>query len=143
MGYSGGVNPVNPGYREIRGLKCYSTSGEIKDLIDIAVFAVPAASVIEILKGPLENIRGAIIVSSGFREIGPEGNKMETYLKEFLEEKGIRAMGPNCLGIYDTISNVDTFFIDREKGGKTSQRRSFCANSEWVLCCYDYGRASK
>jgi acyl-CoA synthetase (NDP forming) len=121
MGYSGRVYPVNPGYREIKGLKCYSTPGEIKDLIDIAVFAVPAASVIEILKDPVENIRGAIIVSSGFRETGPEGTEIETRLKELLNKKGIRAMGPNCLGIYDAISKVDTFFIDREKVERPSR----------------------
>ena len=115
MGFSGRIYPVNPGYREIKGLKCYSAPGDIDDKIDIAVFAVPASSVLEILNGPVENIRGAIIVSSGFREMGSEGKKMEVLLGDLLKEKGIRAMGPNCLGIYDTISNVDTFFIGRDK----------------------------
>jgi len=115
MGFQGRIYPINPGYQEIKRLKCYSAPGEIKDKIDIAVFAVPVSTVLEILKGPVENIKGAIIVSSGFRETGPEGKRMEVFLKELLKEKGIRAMGPNCLGIYDTISNVDTFFIGREK----------------------------
>ncbi|WP_292374982.1 hypothetical protein [Methanosarcina sp. UBA411] len=79
------------------------------DKIDIAVFAVPAPTVLEILNGPVENIKGAIIISSGFREIGPEGKKIEILLKGILEMKGVRVMGPNCLGIYDTASKVDTF----------------------------------
>ena len=115
MGFKGKIYPVNPGYQEIRGLKCYPAPGKIKDRIDIAIFAVPASTVLEILNGPVENIKGAIIVSSGFREVGPKGREMEARLKEVLEEKGIRAMGPNCLGIYDTISNVDTFFISSDK----------------------------
>lgn len=121
MGFSGKIYPVNPGYKEIKGLKCYSAPGEIKDKIDIAVFAVPASAVLEILKGPVENIKGAVIVSSGFREIGSEGKEMEILLEELLKKKGIRAMGPNCLGIYDTISNVDTFFISREKVGRPAR----------------------
>lgn len=118
MNFKGKIYPVNPGYREIEGLKCYSTPGEIDDIIDIAIFAVPAKAVLEILKEPMENIKGAIIVSSGFREMGPGGKKMEDELKALLKEKEIRAMGPNCLGIYDTVSDVDTFFIEREKIGR-------------------------
>jgi len=118
MNFEGKIYPVNPGYREIEGLKCYSTPGEIGDRIDIAIFAVPAKAVLEILKGNVENIKGAIIVSSGFREMGPDGKKTEDDLRALLKEKGIRAMGPNCLGIYDTVSNTDTFFIEREKIGR-------------------------
>lgn len=118
MNFKGKIYPVNPGYGEIEGLKCYPTPGEIGERIDIAIFAVPAKAVLDILNGPVENIKGAIIVSSGFRETGPGGKKMENGLKALLKEKGIRAMGPNCLGIYDTVSNVDTFFIEREKIGR-------------------------
>ena len=86
MGFQGKIYPVNPGYQEIRGLKCYPNPGEIEGRIDIAIFAVPAPIVLEILDGPVENIKGAIIVSSGFREIGPEGKEMETRLKEILDK---------------------------------------------------------
>jgi acetate---CoA ligase (ADP-forming) subunit alpha len=115
MDFQGKIYPVNPGYREINGLKCYSSLVEIKDKIDIAIFAVPTATVLEILSGSLDNIKGAIIVSSGFREIGYEGKEMEVHLKELLMKKDIRAIGPNCLGIFDTISKTDTFFIGRDK----------------------------
>ncbi len=115
MNFKGKIYPVNPGYGEIEGLKCYSSPGEIEDRIDVAIFAVPAKAVLEILKGPVSNIKGAVIVSSGFRETGHGGKEMEEELKTLLIEKGIRAMGPNCLGIYDTVSNVDTFFIERGK----------------------------
>lgn len=115
MEFPGKIYLVNPGYQEIRGLKCYPTPGEIKDKIDIAIFAVPASNVLEILSGPVGNIKGAIIVSSGFRETGDEGKEMEARLKEIIKEKEIRVIGPNCLGIYDTASKVDTFFISSDK----------------------------
>ncbi|MCQ1537352.1 acetate--CoA ligase family protein [Methanosarcina sp. KYL-1] len=115
IGFSGKLYPVNPGYREIEGLKCYAAPGEINDRIDLAIFAVPASAVLEILRGPVENIKGAVIVSSGFRETGEEGKRMEAELKSLLKEKRIRAIGPNCLGIYDTVSKVDTFFIGSDK----------------------------
>ncbi len=121
MGFKGKLYPVNPGYKEIEGLKCYSAPGEIEDRIDIAIFAVPAKAVLEILKGPVENIKGAVIVSSGFREMGSGGKKMEEELRALLKEKGIRAMGPNCLGIYDTVSKVDSFFIEGEKIGRPAR----------------------
>lgn len=115
LGFGGKIYPVNPGYSEIGGLKCYATVGEIRDTIDLAVFAVPAKAVLEVLRGPVENIKGALIISSGFRETGEEGKKLEAELKELIEKKGIRVIGPNCLGIYDTVSKVDTFFTGRDK----------------------------
>ncbi|MDD3872827.1 MAG: acetate--CoA ligase family protein [Methanosarcina sp.] len=123
MGFQGKIYPVNPGYQEIRGLKCYPAPDEIPDKIDIAIFAVKASTVLEILNGPVDNIKGAIIVSSGFREMGPEGKELEIRLKELLEKKGIRAMGPNCLGIYDTASKVDTFFISSDKVERPARGR--------------------
>jgi acyl-CoA synthetase (NDP forming) len=88
MEFQGKIYPVNPGYSEIMGLKCYPAPSDISDNIDIAIFAVPASIVLEILKGSVENIKGAIIVSSGFRETGPEGEKMEARLKKNNREKG-------------------------------------------------------
>lgn len=121
MNFKGKIYPVNPGYKEIEGLRSYSTPGEIEGRVDIAIFAVPAKAVLEILKGPVENIKGAVIVSSGFREMGACGKKMEDELGSLLKEKGIRAIGPNCLGIYDTVSKVDTYFIEREKIGRPAR----------------------
>lgn len=54
MEFQGRIYPVNPGYQEIMGLKCYPAPGGIKDKIDIAIFAVPASIVLEIFSGPVE-----------------------------------------------------------------------------------------
>ena len=116
IGFKGAIYLVNPKYSYIEGRKCYRSIAEIKDNIDVAIFALPASKVIECLK-PVENVRGAIIVSAGFKEMGDAGRRLEEELKEIVERKGIRIIGPNCLGIYDTVSRIDTFFIpvDRMK----------------------------
>jgi|GEM_PF-6542066 len=88
MGLQGRLYPVNPDHQEVRGFKCYPTLDKIKDKIDIAIFAVPASTVLEIFNGPMENIKRAIIVSSDFREIGSEGREMKARLKEIIEKKG-------------------------------------------------------
>lgn len=134
MGFPGAIYPVNPRYPCIGGLKCYSSINEI-DEIDVAVIAVPAPLVLEVLKGAAGRVKGAIIVSAGFKEMGDEGRALEEGIRGVVETQGIRVMGPNCFGIYDTISRVDTFFVPGErvkragKGGISilSQSGSFAA----------------
>ena len=114
IGFKGTTYLVNPKYPSIDGRKCYSSMAEIKDDIDVAILALPASKVLEVLK-PVENVKGAIIISAGFKEIGDSGRRLEEALKEIVVRKGIRIIGPNCLGIYDTVSRMDTFFIPVER----------------------------
>ena len=114
-GFSGAIYPVNPKYSSINNLMCYKSITETNDNIDIAVIALPAAVVAESLKSAGKKVRGAIIVSSGFKEMGDEGIRLEEDIKEIAKKNGIRIMGPNCMGIYDTISRVDTFFITSDR----------------------------
>jgi acyl-CoA synthetase (NDP forming) len=110
IGYPGAIYLVNPHHAAIDGITCYPALSEIpEDEIDVAIFAVPAATVLEIMERT-EDIKGAIIVCAGFKEIGPAGVTREEQLKALATRKGIRIIGPNCLGIYDTISQLDTFF---------------------------------
>jgi len=115
MGFSGKIYPVNPKYKEILGLKCYASLEDIEENIDIAVLALPASKVLKALRQGLGKIKGAIVISSGFKEIGGAGAALEAELKNLATQSGIRIIGPNCLGIYDTISKVDTFFISQER----------------------------
>jgi len=114
IGFKGTIYPVNPRYSYIDDLKCYSSLTEIKDNIDVAILVLPASKVLETLT-EADNLRGAIIVSGGFKEVGDEGRKLEEELKKVIGRKGIRVLGPNCLGVYDTISSVDTFFVPGKK----------------------------
>lgn len=115
IGFPGAIYPINPKYSSIDNLICYKSITEINDIIDIAVIALPAAMAAEPLKSAGKKIRGAIIVSSGFKEMGDEGKRLEEEIKEIAEKNGIRIMGPNCMGIYDTISKIDTFFIRSDR----------------------------
>lgn len=118
MGFQGDIYPVNPKYKSIDNLNCYGSISEIGRNIDIAVIAVPAPLVPDAIRDAGKKVKGAIIIGAGFGETGKDGRKMEDGIKEIAKETGIRVMGPNCLGLYDTVSMVDTFFVPAERMGR-------------------------
>ncbi len=140
-GFSGRIYPVNPAHTEILGKKCYPHLEDIDDEIDVAIFALPAEKVVHEFEQGAGNIRGAIVISGGFSETGKEGRLLEEALLRVAKNKGIRIIGPNCMGIYDTISGLDTLFIpydrvDRPPKGRLailSQSGSFALTAMDVL----------
>ncbi|HDS44987.1 MAG TPA: CoA-binding protein [Methanomicrobia archaeon] len=114
MGYPGKVYLVNPNYVSISGVRCYRALSEIEAVIDVAIFVLPAPLVMKIMEHA-DNLRGAIIVSAGFKETGPAGTAREEELRALGARKGIRIIGPNCMGIYDAISQIDTLFTPEER----------------------------
>lgn len=97
-GFKGKVYPVNPKYDEIRGLKTFSSVKEIKEKIDIAVVAVPAKNVINVIKELGEKeVKIAVVLSAGFSESG--NRKLEEELLTHARSYGVRVIGPNCAGI--------------------------------------------
>jgi acetyltransferase len=108
-GFKGNVFAVNPKYEEILGIKCFKTISDIREKIDLAVFAIPAVNVIEVFneieKGKLEN---ALIISAGFHENGDAS--MENELINIAKEKSIRIIGPNTLGLIDVKNNLNASF---------------------------------
>ncbi len=111
--FKGRIYPVNPKYNEILGLKCYPSVKNIPDTIDLAVIVVPAPIVPMVLRDCGEKgVKAAIIISGGFRETGTEeGRRLEEEVIRISREYGIRVIGPNCIGIYDNWSGVDTYFL--------------------------------
>lgn len=115
-GFEGKIYPVNPDTKPILGLKIYSTVGRIPEDVDLVVIATPASTVLEILKACVDkNVKAAVIVAGGFAESGEEGAELEKKLKEIVKGSKTRLMGPNCLGVYDPYSKVDTLFNPRER----------------------------
>ncbi len=114
IGFPGTIYLVNPNYAAINGARCYRSLSEIPTIIDVAIFVLPASLVMEIMERT-ENVRGAIIVSAGFKETGPAGTALEDELRELGARKGMRIIGPNCMGIYDAIARIDTFFTPEER----------------------------
>ncbi len=116
IGFPGKIYPVNPKYQTIESVRCYKSVADIEDDVDIAIICLPASLVLGAMEDVVKKgVRGAIIVSSGFKEIGGEGMIIEERIGRMADETGIRVMGPNCLGIFDNISKLDTFFILRER----------------------------
>ena len=87
IGYPGAIYLVNPNYASINGSKCYRSLNEIQDNVDVAIFVLPAPTVIEIMERT-ENVKGVIIVSAGFKETGYAGTKLEKELKRILIDFG-------------------------------------------------------
>jgi acetyl coenzyme A synthetase (ADP forming)-like protein len=111
LAFPGSLYPVNPKHDIILGRKTYPTLTAIPEHVDAAVIAVPARSVSKIveeagnLKVPL-----AIILSSGFKEVGETGRILEEELIAVARRSGIRIMGPNCLGLMIPGGNINTTF---------------------------------
>jgi len=106
-GYRGMVYPVNPKYGEIGGKKCYRSIAEIDGPVDVAVVALPAQYVPEvILQCAQKGIGFAVVVGGGFREVGPEGAALERKMLDEAKAGGVRIIGPNCLGYKNVYEGV-------------------------------------
>ncbi|GAB61778.1 MAG: CoA-binding protein [Candidatus Jettenia sp.] len=119
MGFGGRIYPVNPKYGNVFGLRCFPSILDIPDEIALTVIAVPALFVLDILKQhALKQIHYSIIISAGFREMGPEGIEMEEKIRQIAIENKIRIIGPNCLGVFDNYTNFTTSFLPGERVSK-------------------------
>jgi acetyltransferase len=91
----------------VQSVKAYPAISEIPDEIDLAVIIVPADLVAGILEEAGKNkVKGAIIITAGFKEIGGKGIELEANLKKIVKKYSIRVVGPNCLGITNNNSSV-------------------------------------
>ncbi len=111
LGYKGKIYPVNPKYREILGIPCYPDIGSIPDNFDMAVYFIPAKFLPDTIRScAARGVKGIIIQSAGFSEVGPEGRKLQEDSVALARELGIRLWGPNCMGYLDGHSrNVFSF----------------------------------
>lgn len=105
------VYPINLHADSILGLPAYASVLDVPDPIDLAVIVIPYPHVPQVLKecGQAE-IPAAIIISAGFREAGMEGLRREQELIEIAAKHDIRLVGPNCLGIIDTVTPMNASF---------------------------------
>jgi len=110
---------VNPSTKEIFGHESYPSVKSIPEEVDMAVIAIPAPVVPDVLEECGEKgVKAAIVISGGFKEIGDDGAKLEEKLVEISQKHGIRLIGPNCMGVFDSTSMVDTLFIPRYRLGR-------------------------
>ena len=110
--YTGKVYAVNPKYNQVLGIPCYPTLQDIEENVDLVVVAVPARITPRVFEDiAAKGIKAAIIISGGFSETGPTGAELEDEVVAIAKKHGIRVIGPNCVGVVDTHSHIDTFFL--------------------------------
>ena len=138
-GFEGGIYPINPRAEEILGLKCYASILDVPEAVDLAVIAIPAKHVLQAAEEcGRKGVKGLIVISAGFKEIGHEGAILEKKLVEIGSKYDMRIQGPNCLGLIDTRTPVNlSFAAGMPKEGKIgfiSQSGALgTAVLDWVL----------
>lgn len=98
LGYQGKVFLVNPGHQQMFGQKCYLDLESIPEKVDLALVAVPAQFVLDVIKKASEKVKNFVVISAGFAETGLEGYAREHELLRLAEERSLNILGPNCLG---------------------------------------------
>jgi len=99
-GYQGKIYAINPKHSEVQGQKALASLDDVEGPVDLAVVATPASTIPAIVEACGEHgIRMMLILSAGFREIGPQGRQLEDRVTQLVKRYRIRLMGPNCLGI--------------------------------------------
>ncbi|MGC9186843.1 MAG: acetate--CoA ligase family protein [Fervidicoccaceae archaeon] len=118
--YQGRVYPVNLKEREVMGKKAYRSVQEIEDEIDLVVIAVPRQHVLDVVKESAEKgAKGAIVITAGFGETGEEQwIAAEKKIVEEARKRGMRIVGPNCVGVMNTVRGLNATFIMPARAGK-------------------------
>jgi acetyl coenzyme A synthetase (ADP forming)-like protein len=104
-GFSGAIYPINPRGGEILGLEAYTSVIDVPGEVDTVVVVVPSKFVPGVIEECAQKgVKGAVIISSGFKDIGPEGAELERQVLETATRGGIRIVGPNCQGVSNPVS---------------------------------------
>ncbi|MEV4283920.1 GNAT family N-acetyltransferase [Nonomuraea bangladeshensis] len=105
--FTGPVYPVHREVRAVAGVRAYPSVTAIDGDVDLAVVAVPAESVLDVVEECAQKgVHGLVVVSSGFGETGAEGRERQDELARTARSYGLRVVGPNCLGIANTDRSV-------------------------------------
>jgi acetyltransferase len=137
--FGGPVFPVNPKRSSVLGVKAYPSISDVPEKVDLAVITTPASSVQGIISQCVDmGVKGAIIISAGFKETGPEGLELEQEILSHARRGNMRIIGPNCLGVMSPISGMNATFASAmaRKGsvGFISQSGALCtAVLDWSL----------
>ena len=120
-GFRGRIYPINPKADTIYGMKAYPTISDLPEVVDLAIFTIPAhllpGAVKECIK---KGIKAGIVISAGFAEIGPKGQALQDELVAVAKEGDFRFIGPNCMGLWSSCVRLNTaFHFKPEPGGIT------------------------
>ena len=111
--FGGTVYPVNPKRKSVLGVRAYSSIAEVPESVDLAVIATPAPTVPDVIrKCAKAGVKGAVIISAGFREIGEKGQRLEEEVLHIARRAGMRIVGPNCLGLMRPPKGLNATFAE-------------------------------
>ncbi|WP_416349206.1 bifunctional acetate--CoA ligase family protein/GNAT family N-acetyltransferase [Leptolyngbya sp. CCNP1308] len=136
--FGGTVYPINPKRHNVLGIQAYDRISSLPEAPDLAIIAIPAQGVPEVVQDCVDaGVKGAIILSAGFKEIGPEGIELERQIKAIAQGR-LRLIGPNCLGIQNPLTGLNATFASqvarRGNVGFISQSGALCTSIlDWSL----------
>jgi acetyltransferase len=137
--FGGAVLPVNPKRASVMGVKAYPSISAVPEKVDLAVIVTPAPSVPNLISECVAaGVKGAIIISAGFKETGAQGAELERQVLANARKGGMRIIGPNCLGVMNPLGGLNaTFAASMARPGKVgfiSQSGALCtAVLDWSL----------
>jgi len=137
--FGGVVFPVNPKRSHVLGVKAYPNVRAVPEQIDLAVVVTPAVAVPRVIRDCVDaKVKGAIVISAGFKELGPEGARLEQEALAEARRGKIRIIGPNCLGVMSPTTGLNaTFAASMARPGNIgfiSQSGALCtAVLDWSL----------
>ena len=106
-GFNGPVYPINPKAPHVMGVAAYPSLSAVPGPVDLALLIVPAAAALGVVDEAIaKNVKGLVVISAGFKEVGPEGAALEIKLRDKVRAAGIPLIGPNCLGVINTHPDV-------------------------------------
>src|SRR5579883_209708 len=133
------IYPVNPNRNEVLGTRCYGAIADIPARVDLAVIVTPAVTVPGVIRECVAaGVRGAVIISAGFKEIGSEGARLEAEILAEARRGTLQLIGPNCLGIMNPPLALNATFAQTIAGSGNvaflSQSGALCtAILDWSL----------
>ena len=132
--YKGILYPVNPKAKSVLSVRAYPNILDIRGDVDIAIIILPPKVALKAIKEAIKKgVKGVVIVSAGFREVGGEGLEIENQIVSICKKAGVRVVGPNCLGVINPLSSVSlnaSFSRRMPKSGNISfisQSGALCA----------------
>lgn len=110
-GFKGIIAPVNPSADTVLGLKCYPDIKLIPNGVDLSIISVPTPFVKAAVEDSITaGAKAIIVITAGFKEVGPEGKALELEIAEICKSRGVRLLGPNCLGLLNTHHKMNASF---------------------------------
>jgi acetyltransferase len=109
--FGGTVFPVNSRRSSVLGIKAYPNIAAVPEPVDLALIVTPAGRVPGLVSECADaGVKGVIVISSGFKEVGPAGEKLEREILAHARRGGIRVIGPNCLGVMSPATGLNATF---------------------------------